>query len=97
MHHVRPYWEIKNRRIARKRRWYALFESYSGWLQERTPNFNYHSHHRPKGNVVYSYEDDADGIQFYCTARPKKKDAKPHNLKLVMFDRDWRFRRKRED
>lgn len=91
-HTVRPYWKIKNSRISRKRRWYTLFESYSSWLQERTPNFNYHSHNLPKGNVVYSYADD-NGIQIYCTARPKREGAKPHNWKLIMFDRDWRFRR----
>lgn len=81
-HRVRPYWEIKNSRISRKRRWYSLFEALC-YLKQRTPNYNYHSHNTQKGTVVYSYNE------FY-TANPKKNGAKPYRWQLVLFDRCFR-------
>lgn len=74
---VRPYWEIKNNKISRKRRWYSLFEAWS-FLKQRTPNYNYnyHSHNMQKGIAVYSYNE------FY-TAIPKKNGAKPHRWQLI--------------
>lgn len=61
-HKVRPYWEIKNSRISRKRRWYTLFEAWS-FLKQRTPNYSYHSHNTPKGTVVYSYNETMSSIR----------------------------------